>query len=295
MVGFPVGCATMTWTNKTEAVVPEAAILAEVARAGYDGIPLPRADPRPMPVLKDTLAGYGLRVAPGYLGGRFWDEESLDPLVEEARKLSRRLREAGCSELFVAAGGGYVTGNGLSRRDTAGRVGPGDGLTEAEYDQFARALGLVGRAAADEGICICLHNHAGTPIETRAEMEALLARTDPARVFLGPDTGHLVWAGDDAVAFCQDHADRIRGIHLKDIDPLIAGRGRAAGWDYPGFKQAGIFAELGEGCIDFSAILDTLHAVGYAGWIVVETDVTMKATALESATISRTYLRDIGN
>lgn len=295
MVHLPVGCATMTWTNKTEAAVSEANILTDVAAAGYDGIPMPRNAPRPLAELQDMLASYGLRVAPGYLGGRFWDAEHLDPLVNEARTLSRKLREAGCAELFVAAGGSYLTTNGKSRRDIAGRVGPEDGLTEAEYDQFAWALDLVARAAADEGVRICLHNHVGSVIETQREMEALLARTDPARVFLGPDTGHLVWAGDDAVAFCQDHADRIRGIHLKDIDPDVAERGRATEWDYPMFKNAGIFAELGEGCIDFSAILQTLQSVNYSGWLIVETDFTMKATALESATISRSHLRDIGN
>lgn len=295
MVSLSVGCATMTWTNKTDAAVSEEDILREVAAAGYDGIPLSRNYPHPLTELENTLAGHGLRVAPGYLGGRFWDVDHLDPLITEARTLSRKLREAGCSELFVAAGGAYQTSGGSLRRDIAGRVGPDDGLTEAEYDQFARALDLVARAAMDEGIRICLHNHVGSVIETRGEMETLLARTDPERVFLGPDTGHLFWAGDDAVAFCQDYADRIRGIHLKDIDPAVAERGRAAGWDYPAFKNAGIFAELGEGCIDFSAILHTLQSVDYTGWLIVETDFTMKATALESATISRSHLRDIGN
>jgi inosose dehydratase len=285
----------MTWTNRTGATVPEEDILRDVAAAEYDGIPLPRSDPRPLTELQDTLANHGLRVAPGYLGGRFWDAEHLDPLVDEARTLSRKLREAGCSELFVAAGGGYFTADRRMRRDIAGRVGPDDGLTEEEYDQFAGALDLVARAAADEGIRICLHNHVGSVIETRREMEELLARTDPARVFLGPDTGHLVWAGDDAVAFCRDYADRIRGIHLKDIDPAVAQRGRAGKWDYPTFKNGGIFAELGEGCIDFAAILHALKSSGYMGWLIVETDFTMKATALESATISRSHLRNIGN
>lgn len=292
---YPVGCATMTWTNKTDNPVPEAVILRDIATAGYDGIPLPRRDKRTIPDLVDTLDRYGLRVAPGYLGGAFWDPDHLDLLLDETRMLAQRLRETGCSELFVAAGGGYVTSRGTSRRDIAGQVTPDDGLSEAEYDQFASALDLVGAVTADEGVSICLHNHVGTVIETRREMEELLARTDPTRVFLGPDTGHLQWAGDDAVTFCQDHADRIRSIHLKDIDPSVAEHGRAARWDYPAFKNSGIFAELGEGCIDFTAILETLRSAHYTGWLIVETDLTMKPTALESATISRSHLADIGN
>ena len=41
-------------------------------------------------------------------------------------------------------------------------------------------------------------------------------------------------------------------------------------------------------------MFDILTEAGYEGWIVVETDVTKKPTALESATISRNYLRSIG-
>ena len=295
MTDLPIGCATMTWTNKPDATASEADILYDVAAAGYDGIPLARNDLRSIPEIVDVLRGHGLRLAPGYLGGRFWDVDHLEPLIDAARTLSRRLQQAGCFELFVAAGGAYRTPGGSLRRDLAGRVGAGDGLTEAEYDQFARTLDLVAKAAEEEGIRICLHNHVGSVIETRREMEALLVRTDPKHVFLGPDTGHLVWAGDDAVAFCRDYADRIIGIHLKDIDPAVAECGRTKEWNYPAFKNAGIFAELGDGCIDFSAILQTLQSAKYTGWLIVETDFTMKATALESATISRSYLRELGN
>ena len=71
-------------------------------------------------------------------------------------------------------------------------------------------------------------------------------------------------------------------------------RGRDAGWDYSTFSQQGIFVELGEGCVDFPAIFAILDAVGFSGWLIVETDVTQKPTARESVTISRAYLRNLG-
>ena len=55
-----------------------------------------------------------------------------------------------------------------------------------------------------------------------------------------------------------------------------------------------VFAELGEGMVDFPAILDPLLAAGFDGWLIVETDITLKPTAFESAQISRQYLRSIG-
>ena len=71
-------------------------------------------------------------------------------------------------------------------------------------------------------------------------------------------------------------------------------RGHAQGWNYGTFTDNGIFAELGEGSVDFPAIFATLRDAGFAGWAIAETDVTQKPTALESATISRAYLRGMG-
>ena len=42
------------------------------------------------------------------------------------------------------------------------------------------------------------------------------------------------------------------------------------------------------------SIFDILKTVGYVGWIIVETDRTMKPTAFESAKISRGYLASLG-
>nr|MBA2278303.1 TIM barrel protein [Chloroflexia bacterium] len=256
--------------------------------------PLPRLEDRSTANTRKLFAEYGLTPAPGYLGAPLWQADQRESVVAEARRFAHRLRDADCTELYVAAGGPYVTASGQTRRELAGHVGPDDGLSDAEMSTLAATLNEIGAATLDEGVRSCFHNHVGQVIETRAEFERLLVLVDPAVVFLGPDTGHLAWAGDDPVTFCRDFADRIKTIHLKDIDPAVAERGRAEGWDYPAFKDGGIFAELGEGCVDFPAILGALEAAGFAGWMVVETDVTQKQSALESATISRTYLRQLG-
>ena len=58
-------------------------------------------------------------------------------------------------------------------------------------------------------------------------------------------------------------------------------------WDYKTFSDHGISTELGEGLVDFPAVFAALAQAGFSGWVIVETDVTRKPTALESATISR--------
>ena len=292
MVKFMIAGSSITWSRET----PREQVLAEIAQAGYEGAP---AGPRGGVSAQETVelyARYGLKPAPGYLGASFEDPEQEEAILERARHLAQFSREIGCSELYVAAGGfdGYVTARGKTRRQIAGQVLPEDAMTDAEYEQFAKTLNQVGQITLDHGVLSCFHNHVGSTIETREEIDRLFDMVDRKLVFQGPDIGHLAWAGADAVQFCRDYAQDIKSVHLKDIDPDVLKEGLENHWDYGTFSANGIFAELGEGFVDFPAIFDILREADYEGWIVVETDVTQKPTALESATISRNYLRSIG-
>lgn len=294
-----VGCGQITWVrfgaNGAEWLAPEEEVLAQIAQAGYQGAPAGPEGDRTVQQTRELYARYGLAAAPGYLGTAFWEKSRQSEIVERARRHAHFSRELGCDALYVAPGGfDYVTSSGLTRRQTAGHVRPEDALRDDEYQVFAETLNLVGAATLAEGVYSCFHNHVGTVIETRAETDRLLALTDPNLVFLGPDTGHMQWAGDDAVAFCRDYASRIKTMHLKDISESVRAHGAAAKWDYGTFTDHGIFAELGEGCIDFGAIMADLRAANFSGWLITETDVTQKATPLESVTISREYLRQFG-
>jgi inosose dehydratase len=292
MTTIEVGCGQITWSNDT----PEDQVLAEIAQAGYAGAPAGPPSGRTAAEIQALYARHGLKPAPGYLGADFWKAEQRDGILERAGQYAALMRELGCAELYVAAGGfnSHITSSGRSRSQLAGHVGPSDALTDAEYQTFADTLNRVGEITLREGVRSCFHNHVGSVIETREETDRLLALTDPALVFLGPDTGHLAWAGADPVAFCRDYAARIKTIHVKDVDEAVRARGAAAGWDYGTFTKNGIFAELGEGDVDFPAIFAILRDAGFAGWVIAETDVTQKPTALESATISREYLRSLG-
>ncbi|MDP9315336.1 MAG: sugar phosphate isomerase/epimerase [Chloroflexota bacterium] len=294
-----VGCGQITWIrftpNGAKWLVPEEQVLAEIAQAGYVGAPAGPDSGRSAEETIELFGRYGLRPAPGYVGTAFWEKERRDEILERVRRHAAFMREVGCTELYVAPGGfDYVTRSGQTRRETAGHVRPEDSLTDDQFEIFAETLNLAGEITLTEGVRSCFHNHVGTVIETREEVDRLLGLTDPALVFLGPDTGHLAWAGADPVSFCRDYAPRIKTLHLKDIDAAVRDRGREAGWDYGTFEQHGVFVELGEGCIDFPAIFAILHEVDFAGWVITETDVTQKPTAFESVAVSRAYLRSLG-
>lgn len=285
-----IGCVPITWRN-----VPDEQVMAEIAQAGYDGAV---AGPRPDRSEEETLAllaRHGLKPAPGYLGADFWDPAKEAEILDRAEKMATFAMRAGVTELFVAPGGfnSYVTRRGLTRNQIAGHVQPEDSMTDAEFDQFARVLNRVGEITLEYGVRSCFHNHVGATIETRAEIDRLFSLVDRSVVFLGPDTGHLAWAGDDVVQFCRDYAGSIKTMHLKDVNPEVLRRGQPD-WGYRRYSDEGIWTELGQGCVDFPAIFSILKEAGFSGWLLAETDQTQLPTAYESAVISRNYLRSLG-
>lgn len=297
-MALSIGCGQITWLRFTEHgvewLVSEEQALADIAAAGYAGAP---AGPGTYTTEEcmTLFAGLGLRPAPGYFSADFWKAEQQDDILARGKAFAEYTRSLGLSEMYVATGGwDYMTARAKTRMELAGQIIEADGLSDAEMQQFAHTLQELCVQALAEGVRCCFHNHVGTVIETRSEFERLLALVDPAVLFLGPDTGHMAWAGDDVLAFFKDYAPRIKTLHIKDINAQVAEQGRREGWDYRTFSAHGIWTELGEGAIDFPAIFATLKAAGFQGWAIVETDVTQKSSPLESAIISREYLRGLG-
>ncbi len=285
-----IGCGGITWgsfARQNSVEISQEQILSEIAQAGYVGAPFSIRDARPAEEMVASMAAHGLESAPGYLGARYWDSDLEEEIAAQARHAAELSQQMGCTEMYVAA-------SPLTRREASGHVRPEDALPDEAYAQFARALNRVGEICLEYGVRICFHNHVGSVIETRAEIDRLFDLVDRSLVFQGPDIGHLAWAGVDAVRFCRDYAESIVSVHVKDIDPDVLKQGVAQSWDYGTFSRHGIFVELGEGLVDYPALVDVLRSVNYQGWFIVETDVTQKATPLESAVISRDYLRGIG-
>lgn len=284
-----IGCGQITWQH-----LSLEAALSDISQAGYEGAP---AGPSAKQTVEETSAlyqSYNLTPAPGYLGADFWDPAQTDDILNKAEAYAKAMQFFSCTELYVATSGKYTTSRGLNRRQTSGHVQPEDALTDAEYRQFAKTLNQVGEITLNYGVSSCFHNHVGTVIETRAEVDQLFSLVDRDLVFMGPDTGHLAWAGADVLEFCRDYADSIKTMHIKDVDEAVMIEGREAQWNYKTFSDKGIWTELGQGYLDFPAIFKSLGEANFAGWIIVETDVTQLATPLDSAIASRDYLKTLG-
>ena len=109
------------------------------------------------------------------------------------------------------------------------------------------------RCVAGHGLTFALHPHAGTLVESAADVERLLATTDVGWCL---DTGHLLIGGGDPAAFVRDHPDRVVHVHLKDVDAAVAARYRAGELTLMGATQAGLFRPSGQGDAGIAEVLD---------------------------------------
>jgi inosose dehydratase len=280
-----IGCSPITWRRQT----PLEESLRTIAELGYQGAPAGYQEgKRPESVLA-LYREFGLEPAPGYLGANFHHRAERLAIQELAKKHADWSAALGCTELFVAESC-FAERFAVAGHETANRA---DQLPDDGYRAAADTLNEVGRICRERGVTACLHNHAGSYVETRDECEKLLALTDPALVAIGLDTGHLAYAGADVLDFTAVHASRIKALHLKDVHGAILAEARRRKLDYHTAQSIGIWAELGEGVIDFGPLFEHLRRAGFAGWAIVEIDQTTRPTPRDSIEACLKYLQRV--
>lgn len=236
--------------------------LREAKEAGYDGVEIgdPIDDFGSVAACRDRVAAAGLEVSATFANVTYnpWPPNAADwkRRLENAAALGRRI---------VCVCGGFP-------------ITPRRTMHAADYDLFASSLGPALELADSLGLQLAFHPHRGSIVETGRETAEILARLPKLRLCI--DTAHLAACGDDALAFVRSFSERIVYSHIKDYR-----------WDENAFTELG----RGDGCLDVAACVAAMQAKGYDGWLTIELDGVWKAgmpTALESARISRAYLRD---
>ena len=271
-------------------------VLDEMHETGYQGTEL--GDWGFMPTDPDTLrqelAARNLKLLASWVSVYLHDADRHATSEADAVRTAGLLAEVGGPESLIVLGNDPY-GDPM-RTHYAGRIQPEQGMTDAQWQVFTEGANRVARAVQREtGLRTVFHHHIGTWVETPQETARLLRMTDPEVLGLVFDTGHYRFGGGDPLVGLQLHADRIWHVHFKDHAPRIAERSRLEGWNGLQSVEHGVFCELGQGDIDFPAILAKLNELDYQGWIVVEQDVLPgMGSPKASSQRNREYLRSIG-
>jgi len=152
-----------------------------------------------------------------------------------------------------------------------------------ECKQLGKLLTEIGKRTAAIGIPLGYHNHMNTISEHPANLDLMLANSDPQYVKLELDTAHSVAGGGDPAKTIEKYHDRLLFLHIKDVVDMPM---------TPKMKYPFQWVELGRGKVDVPAVFAALDKVRYKGWAVVELDKVPDParTPKECAIISRDYL-----
>lgn len=139
-------------------------------------------------------------------------------------------------------------------------------FSDQEWNELIDGLNELGEKAAADGFRICYHPHMGTGVQTQPEMDRLMAGTNADHVHLLLDTGHLTWAGGNAVAAVHRHGERIKHLHIKDLRKEKMEAMDLATTSFRSAVGGGIFNVPGfdTGVVDFVQVLHALDDIDYA-------------------------------
>ena len=162
-------------------------------------------------------------------------------------------------------------------------------MSDAGIERLARLLESLAQEARELGHALTFHGHVGTYVETPDELDRLMAAADPDLVGCCLDVGHYLLGGGDPVQALRAYGERVRHVHLKDVDPRVAERMRSG-------ELTGSSKVCGHASSPRSAPVARVQASSaalaerdYRGWIVVEQDTTWRPPS-ESAAISRAII-----
>lgn len=287
-----LGITPTVWTNDDFPGVGEdicfEQCVSEMALAGYQGCSVGHKFPTDPKALKAALDLRGLRVSEPWSSTFFTIADMEERTQSGFLESLNFIKSMGGTDIVVAELGRAVHQQPVSLLPNRHI------MNDAEWKTLTTGLNGLGTIAKDAGMRLCYHHHLGTVVQSRKDVDRLMAETDPNLVFLLLDTGHLYVAGDDPLAMTKAYADRIKHVHLKDI--------RADVWkkvekNHGSFREAmlaGFFTIPGDGVIDFRPILQELSDHNYEGWLMVEAEQdAAKAHPLTYAMKARAYLRDI--
>jgi len=273
--------------------VPYRKVLDEIVKAGYTGTELGPYGylPTEPNELKSELSARGLQLVASFVPLPLAHPERHEAGYQEAMKVAQLLAQSGACLIVLA------DEMSAARMAVSGRVDEArDGMSDSQWDGAAQIIRRISEDCRELGLSAVFHHHAGTFVETPKEIARLCESTDADLLGLCLDTGHYLYGGGDPVDAVRLYGNRIRHLHLKDVQLSVLETARR---DEVGFLEAvrrGVFCPLGEGAVDLKKVIQDMTAGGYSDWAIVEQDADTSnpdVKPLESAIRSRQYLQNV--
>jgi inosose dehydratase len=237
-------------------------VLTEMREAGLTATELGPDGflPTDIAELTATLESFGLSCVGGFVPVLL-HHAAHDPMEELAGPLEA-LVSAGAEVVVLAAATGS---EGYDSRPV---------LDDTQWENLFGNLDRIGEAVSARGLTATLHPHVGTMVETRADVDRVLAGS---AIPLCLDTGHLLIGGTDPLELTRQVPERIKHAHLKDVNLKLAAQVQSGELTYTEAVAAGMYVPLGAGDVDIAGIVKTLADNGYDGWYVMEQDNILEA------------------
>ena len=270
------------WWPKRETNVTLPKCIEDLSKLGYQGVSLTRAWNEQIVAAYGTFARFRehleankMEIASVYYPDMFHDRTKWPMIMENAEELASFLKEFNCNNMVV----------GAPARKYVDWV-----MTDEEVTNTAKCLNRMAAIALKYGVKPTVHPHFEGTIEKRAEIDRLMALTEPELVGLCLDTAQSYVAGVDFLDALRTYKDRVSLLHFKDARE----KGVRMGYHGRYYWEVGRRAwgyDMGTGKIDFPAVMNVLKEIKYDGWVVIEFDQPdLTPTPYESAKANKEYI-----
>jgi inosose dehydratase len=263
-----IGINPISWSNddlpSLGGEIPLEVALAEGKAIGYEGFELGNKFPREPEALRRVLAQHDLALVSGWYSGRLARRSVAEEIAAVGPHLDL-LAKNGATVMVYGEVADAIQGEAkpLHQRPRLFR--------DDQWSAYGGRLTEFGRHLLKHGVRLGYHHHMGAYVESPADVDRLMAVTGE-EVGLLFDSGHMTFAGGDAVEMLRRHVRRVCHVHCKDVRTNVIRMARNRNWSFLQSVLNGAFTVPGDGSVDFAALLGLLHANGYRGWLVVEAE-----------------------
>lgn len=285
-----LGIAPIAWTNDD---MPDLGAentfeqcVSEMALAGFTGCEVGNKYPKDTAVLKKALALRGMEICNAWFSS-FLLTQPYEQVEADFIQHVSFLKEMGAKVVGISEQSYSIQGTDKAVFEEKYV------MNDEEWARLCEGVNKLGKVSKDMGVALTLHHHMGTVVQTEAEIDRLMANTDPAVFSLLFDSGHLAYCGEDYMSVLNKYVDRIKHVHLKDIRPEVVEKVKKEHLSFLQGVRLGTFTVPGDGAIDFAPIFAVLEKAGYEGYVLVEAEQDPAiANPLEYAIKARKYIAE---